>query len=109
MSVTFSIEGQRPDYDDPSTFVNLSNVNAADLLEWLALPRDLWGQIDARELAARCRRRLWDVPRNHDPGRAPIVQGRLVTCGRFAGYLRERTADILRLAERAGAARIHWS
>ena len=108
MSVTFQIEGLAADYDDQSTYLNLANENAGDLLEWLALARVLWGELDARELAARCRRRLWDVSRNYDPARAESVDGRVVVCGRFAGYLRERTADLLRLAERAGAARIRW-
>jgi hypothetical protein len=109
MSVTFHIEGLRPDYDDPATFVNLHNEGAGDLLEWLGLPRQLWGEIDARELAPRCRRRLWDVARNDDAGRAPLVEGRFIDCGRRPGYLRERTAELLRLAERAGEARVRWS
>lgn len=27
---------------------------------------DLYGSIKGTELAAKCRRRLWDIPRNHD-------------------------------------------
>jgi hypothetical protein len=83
MSVTFHTEGQGPDYDDPSTYLNLANANACELLEWLALPRVLCGELDAHELAVRCRRRLWDIARNHDPARA---EGRLITCARRAGY-----------------------
>jgi hypothetical protein len=109
MSVTFHIEGCRPDYDDESTYLNLGNTNAGDLLDWLTLPRVLWGEIAAQELAARCRRRLWDVARNHDPALAELVDGRFITCGRRAGYLRERTAELLSLAEKAGDARIRWS
>ena len=109
MSVTFQIEGQRPDHDDPSTYLNLANDNAFELLEWLALPRVPCGELDADDLAVRCRRRLWDVARNHDPARDERVDGRLITCARRAGYLRERTGDLLRLAENAGAARIRWS
>jgi hypothetical protein len=109
MSVTFHIEGQGPDYNDPSSYLNLANDNACELLEWLALPRVLCGEAEAHALAARCRRRLWDVARNHDPARAERVDGRLITCARRADYLRERTADLLRLAENADAARIRWS
>ena len=109
MSVTFHIEGRWPDYDDPSTYLNLANDNAGELLEWLALPRVLCGQLDAHELAVLCRRRLWDVARNHDPARAERIDGRLVSCARCADYLREHTADLLRLAENAGVARIRWS
>ena len=109
MSVTFHIEGQRPDYDDPSTYLNLANDNAFELLDWLALPRVPCGELDAHDLAVRCRRRLWDVARNHDPARDERVDGRLITCARRADYLRERTGDLLRLAEKAGAARIRWS
>ena len=52
MSVTFHIEGQGPDYDDPSTYLNLANDNAGELLEGLALPRVLWGVLDAT--SSRC-------------------------------------------------------
>ncbi len=109
MSVTFYVERQGSNYEDETTFVNLANENAADLLEWLDLPRRLWGNSEARELAARCRRRLWDVARNYDRERAPTVDGRFIHCGRRAGYLRERTAELLRLAERAGNGRIAWA
>ena len=58
MSVTFSI-GERASFDLDRA-MNLSNRNAADLLAWLGLATDdLYGQMPARELAARCRRRLW--------------------------------------------------
>jgi hypothetical protein len=57
----------------------------------------------------RCRRRIWEVARNHALARAERVDERLITCARRAGYLRERTADLLRLAENAVAARIRWS
>jgi hypothetical protein len=109
MSVTFHIEGQRPDYEDESTFVNLANGNAFDLLAWLALPVEPWGAVSARELAARCRRRLWDVERNQDPERPSFQEGNFILCGRRPGYLRERTGELLRLADSAGDARIQWS
>ncbi len=73
MSVTFHIEGQGPDYDDPSTYLNLANDNAGELLEGLALPRVLWGVLDAHELAVRCRRRLWDVANDGSPIKCPLV------------------------------------
>ena len=109
MSVTFQIEGQRPDYEDGATFLNLANSNACDLLAWVALAVEPCGSANARELAARCRRRLWDVERNHDPARPFHEEGNLIECGRRAGYLRERTAELLSLAERAGDAVIQWS
>jgi hypothetical protein len=84
MSVTFHIEGRWPNYDDPSTYINLANDNACELLESLALPRVLRGQLDAHELAVSCRRRLWDVARNHALARGERVDGRLITCARRA-------------------------
>ena len=109
MSITFQIEGLRPDYEDASTFINLANSNAFDLLTWLMLPAEPCGAVNARELAARCRRRLWDVERNHDPARPCSEEGNFIDCGRRAGYLRERTAELLRLSERAAEALIQWS
>lgn len=55
-----------------------------DLLDWLGLGRPDFGAIPARELAPRCRRRLWSVKRNAHPS------------------LRARTGELLAIAEAAG-------
>jgi hypothetical protein len=111
MSVTFSI-GLRvaAHLDRPDRFLNLANRNAADLLAWLGLPsEDLCGSLPARDLAARCRRRLWPETRNVDAGLPEERIGRSVFLGRPAGYLRSRTEDLLRLAELAGDDVISWA
>jgi hypothetical protein len=112
VSVTFRIEGVPVDYDDRRTFVNFSNLNARDLLEWLGccIGPALIGTVNARDLAARCRRRLWDEPRNHDPAVLPIssATGRFTLCGRPAGGLRARCQELLELAEAAQERRIHF-
>lgn len=54
------------------------------LLDWLGLGRPDFGAIAARELAPRCRRRLWDIERNAH------------------ALLRARTVELLAVAERAG-------
>lgn len=59
---------------------------ALELLAWVGLPRESFGAHDARDVAARCRRRLWPIPRNHDG----------------SGLLRHRTQMLLVLAEAAG-------
>ncbi len=115
MSVTFHIAGTRPDFADESTYVNLANLNAAQLLRWLDLDSEfLYGEIAARELAARCRRRLWDVSRNHDRSLPPrnfrgAKGARYLSLPRRAGYLRERTAELLALACRAGCGAVVWN
>lgn len=110
MSVTFWIEGVAIDHDDPRTFVNVSNLNARDLLDWLGYVAGpcLSGSLDSRELAARCRRRLWDEPRNQDAAIPPesMRSGRVVICGRLAGTLRTRCEDLLKLAEGAQGRRV---
>ncbi|WNZ66213.1 hypothetical protein QEG98_42095 (plasmid) [Myxococcus sp. MxC21-1] len=111
MSVSFFVSG---DADE----LNVSNSNARDLLSWLgyhqAAAGDLYGELPARDLAARCRRRLWPEVRNLDPAIAPVVE-RLpgeplfFQCGRPEGYLRDRTEQLLALAERAGDGVVHYS
>ena len=108
MTVTFSVRGLDVDWDDPSTFVNVSNVNARALLEWLGLePGEfLHGSVSSSELAALCRRRLWgNVARNEDPGTPGHEDRRPMRCpvfyaGRPPGYLRLRTEQLLLLAQR---------
>ena len=116
MSVTFTIAGSHADWDDPATHLNLANMNAAELLRWLDIDAqdDLYGEISARELAARCRRRLWGVARNYDPERVAHVDAKpgratAIWPGRRPGYLREKTAELLALAERAGEGAVHWA
>jgi hypothetical protein len=59
------------------------------------------GTLRARDLAARCRRRLWPEPRNIDPAIPSSVDGIMIEAGRPAGYLRDRTARLLAIAEDA--------
>jgi hypothetical protein len=109
MSVTFAI-GNRvsTNLDDP--WITLSNQNAADLLLWLGLPANyLVGEVLARELAARCRRRLWPEPRNMDGEVPPEFCSRFYSFGRPIGYLRQRAAELLHLAELAGDGVISWA
>ena len=96
--------------------LNVSNANARDLLAWLGLVADseLCGDIDARELAAKCRRRLWEESRNHDAAVAGFEDKRegratMIDCGRSADYLRERTAQLLSVAEFAGDNLVGWA
>lgn len=99
--------------------LNLNNRNAADLIRWLGMDVfTLWsteyGHCDAKELAARCRRRLWDEPRNYDVGldtsHEETVEGgaRLIECGRDPGYLRHTVGKLLKIAERAGDNLVAW-
>ncbi len=98
--------------------INLANGNALDLMRWLDVEADYCGTVDARELAAKCRRRLWNESRNHDPAmtgeqfaeRLGVEQSpRLIICDRRPDYLREQTERMLALAEKAGENSISWS
>ena len=64
--------------------LDLARSEGLDLLDWLGLGRPEFGAISARELAPRCRRRLWDIARNAHPS------------------LRAHTAELLSVAEAAG-------
>ena len=108
------------DEEDLNTYLNLNLRNARDLLEWLGLPTppagddDMFGEIGAKELAARCRRRLWPEARNKDDELLGEVQEAAnghctaIECGRTAGYLRERTQSLLTLCERYIEGMIYW-
>jgi hypothetical protein len=134
MSVTFESPSIPSDVETGEGQINVSNVNACDILRWLDIPLDgpdgLLGSISARELAARCRRRLWDIPQNHDEGLAATDSGenrlfviepdgsqrlvagepgpRVIFGGRPPGYLRQKTKQLLELAEKAGDGVITW-
>jgi hypothetical protein len=73
----FAITSELPLLDVP-------RQEGLDLLEWLGLGRPEFGAIRARELAPRCRRRLWAIERNAHPS------------------LRARTGELLAVAEAAG-------
>lgn len=112
MSITFKVEGERADWDRPETFLNVNNVNGCDLLRWLGLSADPYGEVSAADLAARCRRRLWPEARNADGGRPAEEHGRIVMGARAPGYLPARAGELLELCKRAGesgAERIVWS
>lgn len=68
----------------PTRPLDLPRTEGLDLLDWLGLGRPEFGAIAARELAPRCRRRLWDIARNAHPS------------------LRAHTAELLSVAEAAG-------
>lgn len=65
----------------------LTRREGLELLEWLGLGRPEFGALPVREIAPRCRRRLWPIARN---ARADM---------------RARTTMLLSLAEAADASR----
>lgn len=93
--------------------VNLHNQNAGDWMRWVGIQSEPHGHMKASDLAALCRRRLWDEKRNHDapvafedhqtPGRARVIMG-----GRPEGRLRQITEQMLRVCEKAGDRLIAW-
>lgn len=96
------------------TTMNLANMNAYDLMDWLGLSKEPCGTIKARELAALCRRRLWPERRNEDPEITPEEfaerygtqdSPRIVFAARDAGYLQNRTEQLLRICMKAIAVR----
>jgi hypothetical protein len=68
----------------PGRPLDLPRGEGLDLLDWLGLGRPEFGAISARDLAPRCRRRLWNVERNAH------------------ATLRARTVELLSVAEAAG-------
>ena len=115
MSITFSIQGEHHcgDYDCAdcnARQLNLANRNALDLLVFLGIEPDYCGGIRGRELAQRVENALAD-PHATDP-EVPTTEsrgGRVISCGRPAGYLRERATWLLDIARLAGdLGRVSW-
>lgn len=123
MSVVFDIRGHvwPPDAEGyclppASMYLQISNSNARDFLQWLALDdSNLYGEIPTRELAALLHRRLWPSNRHRgdhgQPQRTHRIAGRatLIECGREPGCLAEYAERLLALAEHAGDGTIVWS
>ena len=59
-----------------------------------------YGRIPSAWLVTACERRLAEG--GIDPEIAGTVDGRVIVCGRAAGYLSERTEQLLRIARSAG-------
>jgi len=94
--------------------VNLHSQNAGDWMRWVGLVSAPMGQIKATELAALCRRRLWNEARNHDAGtsfedfKGPTGP-RVIMGGRPDGRLRQITEQMLKVCEKAGDRLIAWA
>ena len=103
MSTTFSIAGRRYDVDDESTYVNLSSVNARELLKMLGLENDeLLGEFRARGLVPRCKEVLRALRAQGDEGEEGVTEGRYHFAGRSPGLLTRRAKELLALCEKAG-------
>lgn len=97
--------------DCTDTEMNLANVNAMEFIHWLGITADY--SLPATEVAALCRRRLWDEKRNHDPLKEgdeyKVENGpHVIISERRPGYLREKTKIMLRICEKAGDRLIAW-
>lgn len=109
MSVTFSIRGREIDWesDNPTGYVNLSNSNAAYILDILNIPcnDELYGEIRGHELARLCKIALEAlVDDNGEPGYVDSAPGQatIIHCGRPEGYVRRRLSELAELAREAG-------
>lgn len=76
--------------------VNMSNVNACDMLVYLGLEPTPVGVVRADKLAELCRARL-AMP-NLEPERPTTTVGNLTTCGRDADYLPRQARALLVVA-----------
>lgn len=92
--------------------LNMNERNARDLLEYLGLSREGHGTIPAAEMASRCEVQLAKlrpesarptVETHRGPNAVRVIEG-----GRPAGYLRDRTAELHRIALAAQDWWISW-
>lgn len=70
-------------------FLELSRDDGLDLLEWIGLGRAEFGAVEVSVLLPLCRRRMWPMARNVDPGRRG-GDG----LARAAGTLQRLTSDL---------------
>ena len=77
-------QGQAQTQTQTQKMLDVPREEGLALLDWLGLGRPDFGAIPARELAPRCRRRLWNVERNAH------------------ALLRARATELLAVAEAAG-------
>lgn len=95
-------------YEYVEVGVNVSNHNAVAILEALGIdvdPHNLYGTIDADDLRGRC---LVALALADDSAIAPVTdrvpgQATYVDCGRREGYMSDRLAAILAVAEQAAS------
>lgn len=78
--------------------VNVSNANAAAILERLDIPFDYCGQVDAADLLGRAM--LGNVGRD-DSGVRSVRDGNVIDCGRRVGYFDEVLGALASLATEA--------
>lgn len=122
MSVDFSIEWNGNDEDavwDNAPGINVSNSNAAALLEVLGLPTNPWDTPEGfeyptgQDFLGRVLLALGLVPADAGvPAHAPNPERpNFIDCGRREGYLQERLGQLRELADYAIAhnRRIDWS
>jgi hypothetical protein len=116
MSVTFSIQGLEYDLEDTThddRWLNVSNVNARDVLEALGIAcgDGLIGSVRAHDLEKACVAYL--ARPTHDDGipagsnarhsvDASMHYARFLEPGRRAGYVSEKVEHLLRITRRAG-------
>lgn len=118
MSITFTISGERANWEtagEEPNFANFANQNARELLEWLGFEvdptePDIYGALLPGDLARRCERRLASTPDNVAtdlPRAAHTFRSRdggptVIQCGSPAGRKADRARLLLALAKRAG-------
>jgi hypothetical protein len=110
MSVTFSIRGQDYDVEDESSYLNVGNTNARELLSRLHIHGEdaLWGaSMRATELAERCRHALQVGPMLHDLGydgheETGALGARVIWGSRPPGRINQHIRTLLALCEQAG-------
>lgn len=85
--------------------INLSNVNAAFVLDALGYPRDVYddlsGSASGEDLAGRISMALALSPEDEGvPAHEAVGSGaRVINCGRAPGYLQDRLSDLWALAQ----------
>jgi hypothetical protein len=111
MSVTFTIKGSGPLFDEEGNetgepYVDFSNANGRRVILQLQLPggdeSQPCGSIRGKELREACERYLANIDPSLERAKPAVIEGNFIECGQPQDSFSRRVSSLLELARKAG-------